>query len=56
VSLQTALAAEAHVAEGQFFAIRTDTEHRKAFDISRRNWKTNGGQNRVEFGAMVNLS
>jgi hypothetical protein len=57
VSLQTALVAEEHIAEGQFCTIRTDTEHRRASDVSKMNSKTNGIQNRrAEFRAMVNLS
>jgi hypothetical protein len=54
--IQTTLAAEAHLAE-EYFNRRADIEHRKGSDISSKNLKTNGFQNRrEEFRFTVNLN
>jgi hypothetical protein len=54
-SLQTTLAAEAHLAEGQFL-LEEQTLNIKVSDISNRNPKTNSFQNRrAKFRPTVNL-
>jgi hypothetical protein len=56
MSLQTTLAADAHLAEGQF-SREADIEQCKISDIPSRNSETNKFQNRsAEFETKVNLS
>jgi hypothetical protein len=56
-SLQTTLAADAHLAEGHFFRWGADIKQCNVSDIPSRNSETNNFQNgRAEFQTKVNLS
>jgi hypothetical protein len=54
-SLQTTLAADAHLAEGEFFTWGADTEQNKVFDVPSKNSTTkNFPSKRTEFPTKKN--